>query len=72
MSYVIAKPALAPIVGEYLLTRRDVVRRLALSARTLSRMIDTGRFPAPDFRFTPSTPRWKASTVSAFFGVSSK
>lgn len=67
MSYVIAKPALPPITGEHLLTKRDVARRLALSGRTVSRMIETGRFPAPDFRFTQSTPRWKASTVAAFF-----
>jgi len=68
MAYVIVKPALPPIVGEHLLTRRDVARRLALSGRTLSRMIATGRFPSPDFKFTPTTPRWKASTVSTFFG----
>ena len=68
MSYVIAKPLLPPIQGEHLLTKRDVARRLALSGRTLSRMVATGRFPGPDFQFTQSTPRWKSSTVATFFG----
>ena len=42
-----------------LLTRQDLCKTLGISQSTLDRWIRAGKFPPPDFRFGPRSPRWK-------------
>ena len=46
-----------------LLTVTDLTRILQRSRRELERMRAAGRFPPPDLKLGPRSPRWRAETV---------
>jgi excisionase family DNA binding protein len=50
-----------------LLTAQEVAGRLSMSVRTLWRMIERGKFPAP-IRYTRRLVRWKKSDLLDWLG----
>jgi len=57
--------------GVELFSAGVVSRRLGIAKRTLWRMLSEGRFPKPDVRVTPTSPRWKSATLSAWVDAES-
>ncbi|MBY0230528.1 MAG: AlpA family phage regulatory protein [Gemmataceae bacterium] len=49
-----------------LMTSRQVAGRLAMSVRTLWRLVAAGRFPQP-IRYNRKLVRWKSSDVNRYF-----
>lgn len=54
-----------PTGGEHLLTVQMVGGRLAMSARQVWRLCDSGRFPRP-LSIGPRCKRWRASDIDRF------
>jgi excisionase family DNA binding protein len=48
-----------------LLTSREVARRLAISVRTLFRLVRAGKFPEP-VRYNRRLVRWKSEVVALY------
>jgi len=48
-----------------LLTSREVARRLAISVRTLFRLVRAGKFPEP-VRYNRRLVRWKSEVVAMY------
>jgi excisionase family DNA binding protein len=55
----------ALLVGEHLLTVREVAELLKVSRRTVWRWVALGRMPGP-VRYSRTCVRWKASVLQAY------
>lgn len=53
------------LAGPELLTSQQVAERLAVSVRTLWRLVAAGKFPQP-VRYNRKLVRWKAAEVSRY------
>ena len=53
------------LVGPELLTSQQVAQRLAVSVRTLWRLVASGKFPQP-VRYNRKLVRWKTTEVAHY------
>jgi excisionase family DNA binding protein len=65
MEAVMVTPVLAPRGGQDLLTSQQVAERLAVSVRTLWRLVARGDFPPP-IRYNRKLVRWKTDEVDRY------